>query len=301
MNINWLMRIMKYILSLIHFFYIGIIAVILLILGINSPLIRMVGLLVLISWFIVAAIDQTILNKVMEDNPELQEIVNSVMANETNLGRVPVGTEVTFCSIEGEELSLVGRCLNEETGYWNIRLLYEGSYQMFDWNIVYNQQFLPQMKSLSELPGHEKDILVKCYCKQSDGKARWELHLLKREGAIYKDIALNMVNLIKPIEQAYKMEYIKEKSLICLECDNEDNSMFSRQRVSIDNSTLDAAPVKMVYGNVVLVDMDQMKIKLSIGATYEEMGIGQLADHYVVGNVVIDENDIKVSGIHIEG
>ena len=95
-----------------------------------------------------------------------------------------MGTEVTFCSIEGEELSLVGRCLNEETGYWNIRLLYEGSYQMFDWNIVYNQQFLPKMKCLSELLGHEKDILVKCYCKQSDGKARWELHLLKREGAI---------------------------------------------------------------------------------------------------------------------
>ena len=90
MNINWLMRIMKYILSLIHFFYIGIIAVILLILGINSPLIRMVGLLVLISWFIVAAIEQIIFGKIMKENPEFQEIVNSMMANETNLGRVLV-------------------------------------------------------------------------------------------------------------------------------------------------------------------------------------------------------------------
>ena len=135
-------------------------------------------------------------------------------------------TEVTFCSIEGEELSLVGRCISRGTGDWNIRLLYEGSYQMFDWNLVYNEQFLPQMKRLSELPEHEKDILVKCYCKESDGKARWELHLLKRDGAIYKDIAVDMVNLIKTVEQAYKMEYISEESLICLECDKEDNSAF---------------------------------------------------------------------------
>lgn len=301
MNTKWFMRIMKYILSLIHFFYVGIIAVILLILGIFNPFIRMVGLLVLVLWLILAVIDQIVLGKVMKDNPELQEIVNSVMANETKLGRVPVGTEVIFCSIEGEEMSLVGRCFDEEKGKWNIRLLYEGSYQMFDWNIVYNEQFLPQMMCLSEIPGHEEDILVKCYCKEPDGKARWQLHLLKRDGAIYKDIALDMIHLIETVEKAYKMEYVREESLICLECDNEDNPLFSSQRITIDNSSLEVAPIAMVYGNVVLIDMDQMKVKLSVGATYEEMGIGQLADHYVVGDIIIGDNDIKVSRIHIEG
>lgn len=308
MNMNWFMRIMKYMLSLIHYFYFGIIAVILLLMGIFNPFFRMVGLLVLVLWLILAAIDQAVLNKVMQNNPELQEIVNSVMANETGLERVPVGTEVTFCSIEGEERSLVGRCLNEEAGDWNIRLLYEGSYQMFDWNMVYNEQFLPQMKCLREMTGHEEDILVKCYCKEPDGKARWQLHLLKRDGAIYKDIVLDMINLIGTVEQAYKMEYIREKSLICLECDRDDNPAFSDRRISIDNSSLDAAPINMVYGNVVLIDMDQMKVKLSVGVIYERMGIGQpadhyvvgLADHYVVGNVVIGEDDIKVGGIHIE-
>lgn len=299
MNLKWLMRIMKYILSLMHFFYVGNIAIILLIIGIFNPFIQMVGVLVLALWLLLAAIDQVVLNKVMKDSPELQEVVNSMMANETSIGRMSVGTEVTFCSIPEEELTLVGRCLNEG-GDWNVRLLYEDSYQMFDWDIVYNERVSPQMKLFGEMPGHENDILVKCYCRDTDGKARWQLHLLKRDGVIYKDIALDMINLIEIVGQTYKMEYVSDESLIYLECDGEGNPDFVTQTISIDNRTIGFVPVRMVYGNVTMIDMDKMKVKLSVGAEYEKTGIGQLADHYVVGDIVIGENDIKVSGIHIE-
>ncbi len=300
MKFKLFMRIMKYFLSLMHFFYVGFIAIILLLIGIFSPFIHNLGLVVLLLWFVLAAIDQIVLNNAMNKNPELQEYINSVMANETNFGRVPVGSEVTFCNIEGEDLSLVGRCLDSETGKWNTRLLYNGTYQMFSWNLVYNEQFLPQMKLLSDMPGHEEDILVKCYSRLSDGKARWQLHLLKKDGAIYKDIALDTIKLIEAVGQAYKMECVKEESKVWLECADDENSMFTNQRIAIDNKlTCGTFPVSMVYGDVIMIDMEQMKIKLSVGAKCEDMSIGQISDFNVIGDIVIGDDDIAVDGVCI--
>ena len=55
----------------------------------------------------------------------------------------------------------------------------------------------------------------------------------------------------------------------------------------------------MVYGDVIMIDMEQMKIKLSVGAKCEDMSIGQISDFNVVGDIVIGDDDIAVNGICI--
>ncbi|MBE5869686.1 MAG: hypothetical protein E7294_00265 [Lachnospiraceae bacterium] len=171
---------------------------------------------------------------------------------------------------------------------------------MLEWKIVYHEQFLPQMKVLKEAEEHADKILVKCYCKDPDGKARWQLHLLKRNGAIYKDIPLDTLKLIERITQAYHMNFNEEKGTICLTCNGSEDASIAEQSIEIDRGRIEAVPLGMIYGNVVMADLSQMKIKLSMGITYEEMGIRQVGDYYVTGDITIGEDRLEVTGIRIE-
>lgn len=290
---------MKYILSLLHTFYLGLLVIILLVLGLVNPIFSKLGLFVLAVWLLYGVIDQIILARVWKENPELQEMMNSLMAQDNiSFDGVTTGQEITFCEIEDGEISLVGRCLNAEENKWNIRLLYEDSYQMFDWKICYNENISPQMLSLKNIENHERDILVKCYCQEADGKARWQLHLLKRKGSIYDDICLDMISLLERIQNAYIMTYDSSKSLIHLSC-NQEQTDFVEQEIFISNDNMKV--LKMVYGDVVMFDFSKMQVKISVGAEYEEFGVvGQFGDHYVVGKLCLMDDGIAVSDIHME-
>lgn len=292
---------MKYILSLLHTFYLGMLVIIFLVLGLVNPVFTRIGLFILAVWLFYGVYDQIILSRVWKENPELQEIVNSLMIKDNiSFDSVVTGQEITFCEIEDNAISLVGRCLDGEANKWNIRLLYEDSYQMFDWKICYNQNISPQMLSLKNIENHEKDILVKCYCQDADGKARWQLHLLKRKGSIYDDICLDMVSLLERIQNAYIMTYDSSKSLIHLLCTKEQTD-FVAQEIFVSNNGIDAEPLHMVYGDVVMFDFSKMQVKISVGAEYEEFGgVGQFGDHYVVGKLCLLDDGIAVSDIHME-
>lgn len=299
MKMKWLMRIMKYITSLIRTFYLGILAIVLFVLGLLNPVFSQIGLFVLIIWLLYGVIDQIILARVWKQNPELQEIVNSVMAQDgISFDGIAAGQEVTFCKLEDDEISLVGRCLNVEENKWNVRLLYEDSYQMFNWKLCYNKEICPQMYSLKDTEKHEQDILVKCYCREADGKARWQLHLLKRNECVYDDICLDMISFIEQIKNAYTMTYDPAKSLIHLSCDQEQTD-FVTQEIFIPND-VEPQPLHMVYGDVVMFDFSQRQVKISVGAKYKELSVGQFGDYYVVGDLCLSEDEITVSGIHIE-
>lgn len=289
---------MKYILSLLHTFYLGLLVIILLVLGLVNPIFSKLGLFVLVVWLLYGVIDQIILARVWKENPELQEIVNSLMVKDNiSFDNVVTGQEITFCKIENDAISLVGRCLDAEENKWNIRLLYEDSYQMFDWKICYNENISPQMLSLKNIEKHEKDILVKCYCQEPDGKARWQLHLLKRKGSIYDDICLDMIALLERIRNAYTMTYDSSKELIHLLCDRKETD-FVEQEIFISN---DMRVLDMVYGDVVMFDLAELQVKISVGAEYEEFGVvGQFGDHYVVGKLCLMDDRIAVSDIHME-
>lgn len=291
---------LKFILSLLHVFYVGILIVICLILGLFNPVFFTIAGILFVGWMVYGVVDQIVLAKVMRDSPDLQEIVNSVMANHTpQIVRIPDG-EITFCDLEEHDRKLVGRCLNPTDERWNIRLLYEDSYQMFDWNLVYNDNFLPEMTLAQGENIEEGSLWVKCYEKNKDGVARWNLHFLQRKGAIYEDVKLDVDKLIKSIDQSYAMGYSDERKVIILKTMENATDVFRQQTIGIHNESMGVKPINMRFGHMSMFRLDEGKFYLSVGSVYEEFGVGEIAGYYVIGNYYYDNGNIRWEDIKIE-
>lgn len=295
-----LMWFLKFILSLLHVFYVGIIIVICLILGLFNPMFLKVAGILFVGWMIYGVIDQIVLAKVMRDSPELQEVINSVVANyPPRVGRIPDG-EVSFCELQGQDKKLVGRCLNFEEERWSIRLLYDDSYQILDWNLVYNEKFMPQMIVAEGENIPEGSVWVKCYEKNEDGVARWNLHLLYRQGAIYKDVKLNFDELIVEIDQNYVMGYVDEHKVIILQTKEDAKDIFLQQTIGISNEGMGVKPIDIGFGQMSMLDLEKSKFYLSVGPRYEEFGGGDVAGYYVTGNYYYDSANIHWKDVCIE-
>lgn len=290
----------KFILSLLHVFYVGILIVVCLILGLFNPFFYTVAKILFVAWILYGIADQIILAKVMRDSPELQEIVNATIANTMPGGRgIPEG-EVVLCELPAEDRKLVGRCLNPEKEHWSIRLLYEGSYQMFSWNLVYNKDFLPQMAIAEGKGVPEGSLWIKCYEMNEDGVARWNLHLLQRKGEVFEDIALDYATLVENVSEAYNMDYKETDAAITLTAMDSAPDWVAQQRVVISNRGIETAPMGICYGRMSMIDLEQNRFYLSIGPRYEDFPGGEIAGYYVIGTYYYDNGKLCWKDVHIE-
>ena len=270
------------------------------ILGLFNPVFLRIAGILFIGWMIYGVVDQIILAKVMRDSPELQEVVNSVIANFPPDGvRIPDG-EMTFCELQEQDRKLVGRCLNRTDERWSIRLLYEDSYQIFDWNLAYNENFLPEMTMAQDENIPEGSLWVKCYEKNEDGVARWNLHLLQKNGSVYKDVKFDFHELIQTIDQSYVMGYEEERKIIILQTRKDAADIFLQQTIGILNEGIGIKPIDVCFGRMSMLDLEKNRFYLSVGPRYEELGGGEVAGYYVTGNYYYDNENIHWKDIKIE-
>lgn len=197
---------------------------------------------------------------------------------------MPIGQEITLCELQEKDYKLTGRCLNEEKGIWNIRLLYEESYQMFDWKLVYHEQFLPQMMPADEEGIPAKSLWVKCCQRDADGRARWNLHLLWRDGAIYKDIAFDTLSYIRQLEESYEMEYEEDTDAVLLLRKTGADEEVCPEKLKIPHAGMEAKSQRIRFGGLIMFEMEEKTVYFSIGAEYEELALGQMGSYYVAGH-----------------
>lgn len=299
MNNDFKTKLLMFIGGLIRRFYLGIPAILFLLLGLFSTNCRCIGFFFLGLWLVITLIDQISIAIVFRKNPELQETVNSFIANDKTMRQAyQDGQEIVFTDLKEQEVQLVGRCLNSENNIWTVRLIYEGSYQIFDWKVKNGEYYKTELVSISNLEGHGKEFLVKTYEEDSDGRVRAQLYWLKRTGAIYKDYRLNLLRSIEEVNEMYDMKWENATETLYLFEKNSEKDI--PQSVAISLPNMGGAPLEMIYGNTIFYDFKHLVVKLSIGEKYESLGIGENANHFIVGRLAFLEEEIRGEDWHIE-
>lgn len=299
MNNDLRTKILMFIVGMLQRIYIGAPAILFLLIGIVSPTCKTIGFILLILWIVVSMIGYITTMSIIENDPVVRETINSIVANE-NLGNHTFqdGQEIEFSDIPEENVKLVGRCFNSKENIWVMRLLYEGSYQIFDWKLKVGPSAKPELISISKMEGHENEYLVKGYEQDTDGRVRAQLYWLKRNGAIYKDYRLDLPKVIEQIMALYHIEWDKDnKTVHYIEKDETKEDV---KDIPIVVADMGKEPLNMVFGNTVYYDLDQMKIFLSVGENYENYGSVEHAKHHIVAKMKLTDDGIGVSDFRFE-
>lgn len=283
--------ILMFILNMLQRFYIGIPAILFLLIGIFSSPCEMIGVILLLLWIIMSAISCFTNISIINNDPVIRETINSVVANMDNQ-EYQYGQEIEFSDLPDENVKLVGRCLNGKANTWVMRLLYDDTYQIFNWDMKNGPSIEPELISLSKLEGHDKEYLVKGYEKDADERVRTQLYWLKNDGIIYQDYHLDLLKLIETIKSLYHIEWDKENNTV--------HYIGNDQDISIAVANMGGEPLDMIVGNTIYYDLDQMKIFLSVGEHYEELGNTEHASHHIVAQLAFENDVIRAFDFHFE-